>query len=155
MAFNLPSMRSVLWPNRNTKSNIDNVFDDLFSNLEYRLSRPFLLKIAQDLYPQLDISVTNSHYCLELDIPGVDKKDINIKVDNGIITIKGKKELEEEHKGTNFYIRERFHGDFQRSLSLPSGVNTDAIEADFKNGVLKIRIPKTETASTKVIDIKN
>lgn len=100
------------------------------------------------------MSETNSHYTVELDIPGVKKEDININVDNNILTIKGKKEMDEEHKDSNYYSRERFYGDFRRSMSLPSGVNTDKIDADFKNGVLTIKMPKDKITSAKNIEIK-
>lgn len=102
----------------------------------------------------LDVSETNSHYTIELDIPGVKKDDINISVDNNVLTIKGKKEIDKERKDSNYYSRERFYGDFKRSMSLPSGVKTDKIEASFKNGVLTIQMPKEKSSSVKTIDIK-
>jgi len=130
------------------------MFDDFFNNFENQSPRSLLSRNEQDVYPQLDVSETNSHYCLELDLPGIDKKDVDIKVDNNILTIKGTKELDKENKDNNFYTRERFYGDFQRSLDLPANVNIDTIAADFKDGVLTIKIPKTEISSAKTIDIK-
>ena len=155
MTFDLPSLRSFFNPSRRSSTDVDLMFDDFFNNFENQFRHSLLSRKEQEFCPQLDVSETNSHYCLELDLPGVDKKDVDIKVDNNILTIKGKKELDEEHKGSNYYSRERFYGDFRRSMSLPSGVNTDKIDADFKNGVLKIKLPKTEVSSTKTIDIKS
>ena len=153
MSFDLPSLRSMFQPSRRT--NIDNMFEDFFNKFEHQTPQSLLSKREQGFYPQLDISETNSNYFLELDLPGVNKKDVSIKVDNNILTIKGKKELNKERKDNNFYTRERFYGDFQRSLSLPAGVDTDAIDADFKDGVLLIKISKVNTTNSKIIDIKS
>ena len=139
---------------RTTKTNIDTLMDDFF-NFSNQFPRSLLTREEQDFYPQLDISEANSHYCLEIDLPGVSKKDVDIKVDNNIITIKGKKELNKEHKDSNFYTRERFCGNFQRSLSLQLGINADKIDATFKDGVLTIKAPKTDISNTKTIEIKS
>lgn len=154
MAFNLPSLRSVFHPSRRSDTDIDYIFNDLFDSFENQFKRSFLTKNEQDFFPLLDVSETNSHYTVELDIPGVKKDDINISVDNNVLTIKGKKEIDKERKDSNYYSRERFYGDFKRSMSLPSGVKTDKIEANFKNGVLTIQMPKEKSSSVKTIDIK-
>lgn len=150
MAFDLPSLRSVFQPSTSTRTDIDHLFDDF----ENQFRRSFLLRNEKGFYPLLDVSETNSHYTVELDIPGVKKEDINISVDNNILTIKGKKEIEEEHKDNNYYSRERFYGDFNRSMTLPSGINADKIDADFNNGVLTIKVPKAKVTNTRTIDIK-
>ncbi|CAN0592568.1 unnamed protein product [Ectocarpus sp. 12 AP-2014] len=154
MAFNLPSLRSVFHPSRRSDADIDYIFNDFFDSFENQFKRSFLTKNEQDFFPLLDVSETNSNYTVELDIPGVKKEDININVDNNILTIKGKKEMDKERKDSNYYSRERFYGDFKRSMSLPSGVKTDKIDASFKDGVLTIRMPKEKSASVKTIDIK-
>ena len=154
MRFDLPSLRSVFHPFRRSNTDMDHMFDDFFNNFENQFKRSLLSRNEQDFYPLLDVSETNSHYTVELDIPGVKKEDININVDNNILTIRGKKEMDEEHKDSNYYSRERFYGDFRRSMTLPSGVNTDKIDADFNNGVLTIKMPKDKVTSTKTIDIK-
>jgi len=154
MTFNLPSLKSAFRPTRGARADIDNLIDDFF-NLSNRLPRSLLTNEVQDFYPQLDISDTNSDYCLEMDLPGVKKEDVDIKVDNNIITIKGKKVLDTERKDDNFYSRERFYGNFQRSLTLPLGIKADKIDATFKDGVLTIKAPKTDVSSTKTVEIKN
>lgn len=154
MAFDLPSLRSVFSPSRRSSTDIDNMLDDFFNNFENQFRRSLLSRNEIDFYPLLDVSETNSHYTVELDIPGVKKEDININVDNNILTIRGKKEMDKDHKDSNYYSRERFYGDFTRSMALPSGVNTDKIDADFNNGVLTIKMPKNKATSTKTIEIK-
>ena len=153
MTFNFPSLRS-LSPTRTTRTKVENLMDDFF-NFSSQFPQSLLTKEEQDFYPQLDISDANSHYRLEMDLPGVKKEDVDIKVDNNIITIKGKKEINKEQKDTNFYSRERFCGNFQRSLALPLGIKADKIQATFKDGVLTIDAPKTDVSSTKTVEIKS
>ena len=111
-------------------------------------------------FNQTEISYLKENFYLDeivaklLSIRNIKKEDININVDNNVLTIKGKKEMDKERKDSNYYSRERFYGDFKRSMSLPSGVKTDKIDASFKDGVLTIRIPKEKSASVKTIDIK-
>jgi HSP20 family protein len=154
MKFNLPSLLSDNSSLQSRSSTgLNNIFDSFLSDSWSQLPRSLLSREAK-IVPQLDASETDSHYYLELDLAGMNKKDINLKVDNNILTIKGKRELDTERKDDMFYIRERFYGDFQRSLSLPIGLDTNKIDADFQNGVLTIKIPKTSITSTKNINIK-
>lgn len=153
MTLNLPSLRSFFHPSRRTRTDIDQLFDD-FPSFKNQFQSSLLSRNEQDFYPLLDIFEINSHYIVELDIPGVKKEDININVDNNILTIKGKKETDKEDKDTNYYSRERFYGDFKRSMSLPVGVNADKIDAAFNSGVLTIKLPKNKATSAKVIEIK-
>ncbi|MDP5021306.1 MAG: Hsp20/alpha crystallin family protein, partial [Rickettsiaceae bacterium] len=97
---------------------------------------------------------TNSNYHIALDLPGVNKKDIDVKIDNNILTIKGKKQFDKEHKDNNFYTRERFYSDFQRSINLPSDADTEKVETSFKDGVLQIMVSKSTDSHVKSIEIK-
>lgn len=155
MTFDVPSLRSVFQSPKRVSSDINHIFDDFFNGFDSQLPRTLMPGEKRALFPQLDVSETSSHYCLELDLPGVNKKDVDIKIDNNILTIKGKKESSKEDKDGNFHARERFCGAFQRSLGLPASVDHDAIYAHFKDGVLRINIPKTEASSAKTIDIKS
>lgn len=152
MAFDLPSLRSFFHPSR--RSNINNIFDDFFNNFENQFRHSLLSRNETDFYPLLDVPETNSHYTVELDILGVKKEDININIDNNILTIRGKEEIDKDHKDSNYYSRERFYGDFRRFMTLPLGVNTDKIDADFNNRVLTIKMPKYKATSAKTIEIK-
>ena len=82
------------------------------------------------------------------------KEDVDIKIDSNLITIKGKKEEVKEIKDVNFFTRERFYGNFQRSITLPFAIKSDKINASLKNGVLIIEAPKAEASSSQVIEIK-
>jgi HSP20 family protein len=140
-------------PTTNNRRGIDNFFDDFFCDLERRV--PYFSSPIKELsfYPQLDIFETNSEYNVTLDLPGISKKDIDLKVDNNILTIKGKKEFNKEHKDNNFYTRERFYGDFHRSVNLPSDADTDKINTNFKDGVLQITVAKSSNSHVKSIEI--
>jgi len=89
-------------------------------------------------------------------LPGIDEKDIEVKVANGILSIKGEKQEEKEEKKKDYYLRERNFGSFERSFQVPDGVDTDKIEASFKKGVLTVTLPKKPEAqiAAKKIDVK-
>ncbi len=101
-----------------------------------------------------DIYEEDGMYHVEMDIPGYDKKDINIEVKDGYLTVAASKEKEEESESKNYIRRERTYGSFSRSFAL-GDVDVDKIDAKFENGILDIVIPKEEVVETKkTIEIK-
>ena len=108
----------------------DSIFDDLFNEL-YSLPTSFLSKSGMDLSPRIDISETDSEYKIEAELPGINQKEIDVKIDNNILTIKGKKEDIKEEKEKNYHLRERYYGAFQRSISLPNNIEPEKIKASF------------------------
>jgi HSP20 family protein len=154
MTFDLASLGSITQLTTNNRENTGRTLDDFFYDLERRV--PYFSSPNREprFYPQLDVSETNSNYHISLDLPGVNKKDIDVKIDNNILTIKGKKEFDKDHKDNNFYTRERFYGDFQRSINLPSDADTDKVETSFKDGVLQIMVSKSTDSHVKSIEIK-
>ncbi len=109
---------------------------------------------SKSLMPAVDIIEKEDDFCIKVEIPGVDKKDVKITVQDDVLTIKGEKKKEEEKKGENYYRVERCYGTFQRSFTLPSSVASDKIDASYDNGVLTIMIPKLEEAKPKEIEVK-
>ena len=108
-----------------------------------------------DWAPSVDIDEQDDKYMIKADLPGVDKKDIDVKLENGVLSIRGEKQTETETgKGTKRHRTERFHGTFARSFTLPEAVKADKVDASYKDGVLKLVIPKAEEAKPKAIDIK-
>jgi HSP20 family molecular chaperone IbpA len=102
-----------------------------------------------------DIYEKDGKYNIEIDIPGYDKEDISIEVDNGVLTVSASKTNEEKDEGKNYIRRERYSGTFSRSFTLGSDVDMDNIDAEFVKGMLKITVPKMEEKSSKkTIDIK-
>jgi len=108
-----------------------------------------------DWAPSVDIEEEEDKYLIKADLPGVDKKDIDVKLENGVLSIRGEKQTEKETgKGSKRHRTERFHGTFARSFTLPDAVKADKVDASYKDGVLSLTIPKAEEAKPKSIDIK-
>jgi HSP20 family protein len=111
--------------------------------------RMFSLQMpAMDLYEEKDEVVVKA------ELPGISKEDLDVTLTESTLTLKGEKKKEEEVKEKNFYRSERSSGSFVRTIDLPSEVKTDQAKASFKNGVLEIRLPKTEDAKRKVTKVK-
>ena len=135
-----------------------------FENLLERYNRSGGSRLAKgaesemtfaDWAPSVDIEEAEDKYVIKADLPGVDKKDINVKLENGILSIRGQKTVEKESgKDTRHHRRERFQGTFARSFTLPDAVNADAVDASYRDGVLSLHIPKKEEAKPRSIDIK-
>jgi HSP20 family protein len=105
-------------------------------------------------YPSLDVAETKNDIVVKAELPGMDQKDIDISLSNGVLTIKGQKKQEKEEKEENYHLIERSYGSFTRSIQLPGDVQSDKINATYKNGVLKVTLPKSEEAKKKEIKIK-
>ena len=106
--------------------------------------------------PTVNTREADDAYYIEVDLPGVEKDDININVDDNTLTISGERKMKQEHKDAEFYRVESVYGKFERSFSLPEDADTDNIEATHKNGVLEIKIPKVAKVekTPKKIEIK-
>ena len=103
--------------------------------------------------PPMDVSETEKEYKVRLETPGMEKNDVRVEVENGVLTISGEKRVNEEHKDEKCYRVERRYGSFARSLKF-TGIDQDKVSANYKDGVLEITIAKTEAAKPKKIDIK-
>lgn len=106
--------------------------------------------------PAMDFTEDEKTYRLTAELPGMSEKDIDVQMSGDMLTIKGEKRQEKEEKAENYYVSERRFGSFQRSFTLPDGIDRDKIEAGFEKGVLTITLPKTpETVKEqKKIEVK-
>ncbi|MEK0446984.1 MAG: hypothetical protein RLZZ399_2305 [Verrucomicrobiota bacterium] len=104
--------------------------------------------------PTVDISEDDRQYVLKADLPEIPKADVKVSVREGTLEISGERKAEKEEKGRRYHRIERSYGAFQRAFTLPPGVEAEKARADFSEGVLTIRIPKSEKASTKAIEVK-
>ena len=104
--------------------------------------------------PLADITETDKEYVIKAELPEVKKEDVQITLENGVLTIAGERRHEQEQKEANEIRVESFYGSFSRSFSLPDNVDAKAIRAEAKDGVLRVRIPKTEAAAPKTIAIE-
>lgn len=103
--------------------------------------------------PRVDVHETDKEIYMDVELPGMDKKDIKVDIKNGVLTISGERKEERERKDKDITRRERHYGRFERSFTLPETVNPDKISADYENGLLKLTLPKTEEAVPKEITI--
>ena len=104
--------------------------------------------------PSVDISEDDKEWCVKADLPEVKKEDVNVTVDNGVLRIIGERKFEKEEKGKKYHRVECAYGKFLRSFVLPDGADGNKVSADFKNGVLKVRVPKNEKAKSKAVEVK-
>jgi HSP20 family protein len=125
-------------------------FDRLFSSLFENRDRS-----AQRWVPAMDLVEADDHFVLKADLPGVDEGDVAIEVQDNVLTLSGSREAEHERNEQGWYRLERSYGSFNRSLTLPDGVDPDKVEANFDRGVLEVRIPKPEERKPRRISIGN
>jgi HSP20 family protein len=110
---------------------------------------------AQRWVPAMDLVEAEDHFLLRADLPGLAEGDVNIEVRDNALTVSGERKAEHEQREKGWYRLERQFGRFSRSISLPEGVNADAIDASFHNGVLEVKIPKPEERKPRRIEIKS
>ncbi len=103
--------------------------------------------------PSVDIRETDEALMVEAELPGIDKKDVKLEVKDGVLTISGERRYEKDVKEENVHRIERSYGSFTRSFSLPTNVDAEKVNADMKDGVLTVRLPKRENAKPKAIEI--
>lgn len=104
--------------------------------------------------PAVDITEDDTTYTITAELPGLEEKDVEVALTNGLLTIKGEKTAETEKKEKNLYLSERSYGSFQRSFVLPDGVDADKIAATVAKGVLTVTLPKAVPAQKKTIEVK-
>ena len=134
----------------------------LFDQLQHEVNRmqPYKARaqddsdvVTSDWAPAVDIKEEDNQYLLIADIPGVDPKDIEIHMENGLLSIKGERNSELKTEQEGFKRIERKHGIFYRRFNMPEGVNPDAINAKCDNGVLTVSIPKQEAVQPRKITV--
>jgi HSP20 family protein len=105
--------------------------------------------------PRVDLTDEDGQFVLTAELPGVEPNDVNVELEGNLLTIRGEKKLEREHKDEHVHVAERHYGSFERSFTLPSGADPDKIEADFRQGILKLRIGKRPEARGRKIEVKS
>jgi HSP20 family protein len=130
-------------------------FDTLFTRLVPSLRQLALEGSGKKLEwtPSADISETEKEYVIRAELPAVNKEDVQVTLDDGMITIKGERKQHKDDKNEKFHRVESFYGSFERSFSLPDNVNADTIRCESKDGILTVHIPKTETPKQKAKQI--
>jgi HSP20 family protein len=124
---------------------IDRVFDAFFGQTDQ----------GRRWVPPMDLVEADAHFVLKADLPGLSEGDVNIEVQDGTLTISGERKAEHEQREKGWYRIERSFGSFNRSLTLPDGVDPERIEASFDRGVLEVRIAKPEERTPRRISISS
>jgi HSP20 family protein len=135
---------------------MDRMMEDFFGRrfLPRWPERWFRTEGLQMHAPAVDVFEEKDEIVVKAEIPGIEKDSIEVNLSDHILTIKGEKKQEEEVKEENYYRSERSYGSFVRTLELPKDVEADKVKATFKNGVLEVRMPKTEQAKVREIKVK-
>ena len=125
---------------------VDRLFDAFFGGETQASARRWV--------PPMDLVEAEDHFLLKADLPGLSDEDVSIEVQDGTLSISGERSAEHESRERGWYRVERSFGSFNRSLTLPDGVDSDAISAHFDRGVLELRIPKPEERKPRRVEIK-
>ena len=107
-----------------------------------------------DWSPLVDISEDDSEYVVKAELPEVKKDDVRVTMENGVLSISGERNVEKEEKDKKYHRVERAYGRFERSFTLPEGVDGTKITAEFKEGVLKVHLPKAENVKPRSVTVK-
>lgn len=138
-------------PFRSLQQRMNRLFEEPFGQLA--LTGEESLSLAT-WTPRCDIFETDSEVVIKAELPGVKKEDVKVNIENNMLTIQGERKLEEETKQDDYHRIERSYGQFMRSFMLPASVDMSKISAEFKDGVLRVSLPKLEEAKPKAIEVK-
>ncbi|HSF99697.1 MAG TPA: Hsp20/alpha crystallin family protein [Vicinamibacterales bacterium] len=135
--------------------------ESLSKGLNQWFGQPVMRRLADedgvafaDWAPALDVEETDKEYLIKADLPEIKKDDLKIGIDHGMLTLEGERKHEKEEKGKKFHRVERSYGKFMRRLELPVDVDETKVNADFKDGVLNVHLPKSANAKPRTIDVK-
>ena len=153
------------WPFESLRQEIDRLFDDFgmsfwrpfpFRRSLWATEPSFRREVAWPTMPAVDVVEGEKAYEITAELPGMDEKNIEVKMADGRLTIKGEKQEEKEEKKKDYYLQERHFGSFERSFDIPESVDPNKIEANFKKGVLTVTLPKKAEAQkpAKKIEVK-
>jgi len=140
---------SPFWQLSTLRDEIDRLFESPLAEFT-RSSQQFL----GGWLPAVDMYENKDNLVVKAELPGMDKKDIDISIHEGVLTLSGERKTDEKYKEAEVYRTERFLGRFQRTITLPSPVQLDKVSATYRDGMLTVTLPKTEEAKPKQIEIK-
>ncbi len=126
---------------------------DAFSELD-RFANAVGVGNGSQFAVQLDVREDDNHYVIEADLPGFKKEDVDVTFQDGVLTFSGERTHEQAGEGKNYHYIERRTGRFARSVRLPDGVDPDSVDASLKDGVLTVRLAKTEEVKPRRIEVK-
>jgi HSP20 family protein len=136
-------------------------FEGVHGRLNRMFGEPLMMRpyeeevpLFTEWSPAFDIEETEKEYLVKADLPDVKKENVKITLENGILAVEGERKHEVEEKGKKFHRVERSYGKFVRRFALPSEIDAGNVKAEFKDGVLDVRVPKTSVPKPKAIEVK-
>jgi HSP20 family protein len=133
--------------------------EDVSNRLNRVFGRPLARMEPNEMFtmadwtPSADISETDTAYLIKAEIPGVNKEDVKVTIENGMLTIQGERKMEKEEKDKKFHRIERSYGSFMRSFRVPDDADESAVKAEFKDGVLNVTLTKSAKAKPKAVNV--
>ena len=146
-------MNLVRWNPWREMSTLQHRFNSFFNDPFFRSGGEDDEPHMGSWLPAVDMFDDDDKIVIKAELPGMDKKDISVDIENRVLTLSGERNYDNEVKEENYYRRERAYGRFKRAFNLPAEVDSDQIKADFKDGVLKVEIPKPEEQKPKQITV--
>ena len=131
----------------NVNNNLDSFFEDFFGNR-------MLTSDDTQISPRINVEENENEWVISAELPGVAKEDVKVNFQDNYLTISGEKKFEQEEKDKNYHRVERSYGKFGRSLKIGNAILSEKIDAEYKDGILTIHLPKAEEAKPKLIDVK-
>ncbi len=147
-------MALVRWEPLREIARLQDDVNRFFDNRVWRWRTANEEELSAHFVPAVDIYEDNDKLALTVELPGMVAKDVDVRIENGVLTIKGERKIEKEDKKENYIRVERTYGTFTRSFNLPNTVDSEKVKADFQNGLLEVTIPKKEETKPRTIQIK-
>jgi len=145
-------MNLMKWDPFRELEDVSNRLNRVFGRPLARMEPNEMFTVA-DWMPSADISETDTAYLIKAEIPGVNKEDVKVTIENGMLTIQGERKMEKEEKDKKFHRIERSYGSFMRSFRVPDDADESAVKAEFKDGVLNITLTKSAKAKPKAVNV--
>jgi len=136
------------------KFNSPSTHDRRFSDIMDEFFNEAIATRRRTFVPSIDVSETDNQYQIDVEIPGMNKDDINLNVENNMLTISGERTFEQEEDGKQYHKKENRYGSFSRSFRLPENIDSESVDANYENGLLHITVDKSEEKVKKKIEIK-
>ncbi|HVN32481.1 MAG TPA: Hsp20/alpha crystallin family protein [Thermoanaerobaculaceae bacterium] len=144
----------VRWDPFREVATLQDRMNHVFGELWGRTHRPDEDYISGSWMPAVDVRESGDALEISAELPGIDPKEVEVSVENGVLTLKGSRRFEKATEGETYHRVERAYGSFERSFSLPTNVDPEKVQAVYRHGVLHLTLPKREEAKPKAISIK-
>ena len=146
-------MNIVKWDPFKELEDVSNRLNRIFGRFPARAESGQEMLAVADWSPSADITETDAAYLIKAEIPGVQKEDVKVTVQDGMLTMQGERKMEKEEKGKKFHRIERSYGSFVRSFRIPDDADENSVKAEFKDGMLNVTLAKSAKAKAKSVNV--